>query len=139
MHQNRWKSILGRSLAIWGVLIAAEILHGILRAIWLVPLLGEFRSNQLGVFTGSLIILLIAYPCVSWIGARRWWELWGVGLLWVGLTVGFELGFGRWVLGLSWERLAADYNLARGGLMPLGLVVLLASPWLVAKWRKSRT
>jgi len=49
-----------RSLAIWLVLIVAEILHGILRAIALVPFVDEFRSNQIGVFTGSAIILCIA-------------------------------------------------------------------------------
>jgi hypothetical protein len=50
-----------RSFAIWLVLIAVEIIHGILRAIALVPLVGEFRSNQIGVFTGSAIIFVIAY------------------------------------------------------------------------------
>ena len=49
-----------RCLAIWLLIISAEILHGILRAILLVPLVGEFRSNQIGVFTGSAIILVIA-------------------------------------------------------------------------------
>ncbi len=52
------------------VLIAAEILHGILRAILFVPLVGEFRSNQIGVFTGSAIIVGIAYLTIRWIGAK---------------------------------------------------------------------
>ncbi len=57
---NRWR-VTVRSLAIWLLLIVAEIAHGILRAILLVPMIGEFRSNQIGVFTGSVIILVIAY------------------------------------------------------------------------------
>jgi hypothetical protein len=55
-----------RSLVIWLVLIGAETVHGILRAILLVPLVGEFRSNQIGVFTGSAIILVIAYFTIRW-------------------------------------------------------------------------
>jgi hypothetical protein len=60
-----------RSVLIWLLLIAAEIIHGILRAIALVPLLGEFRSNQIGVFTGSAIILVIASLTIRWIGTTQ--------------------------------------------------------------------
>jgi hypothetical protein len=45
-----------RGMTTWLVLIVAEIVHGILRAIALVPFVGEFRSNQIGVFTGSPIV-----------------------------------------------------------------------------------
>ena len=38
----------------------AEILHGIASGIFLVPHVGEFRSSQIGVFTGSVIILAVA-------------------------------------------------------------------------------
>jgi len=37
--------------------------------------------------------------------------------------------------GLTWERLAADYNVLEGGLMPLGLLVLLLSPLIAGKVR----
>ncbi len=53
-------AIATRAGAIWLVLICAEILHGIARAALLVPHVGEFQSSQIGVFTGSAIILVIA-------------------------------------------------------------------------------
>ncbi|TWU44159.1 hypothetical protein Q31b_16950 [Novipirellula aureliae] len=131
--------IVVHSLAIWLALIVAEIIHGILRAITLVPLFGEFRSNQIGVFTGSAIILVIAYFSIRWIGAESRLERLVVGAIWLLLTVTFELCFGRFVVGLSWERLAADYNLLQGGLMPIGLLVLFFSPMVAAKLREIRT
>ena len=134
---NQLRLVL-RSLTIWLVLIVAEILHGILRTILLVPLVGEFRSNQIGVFTGSAIILVIAYFTIQWIGAKRTLELLTVGFTWLLLTVAFEVLFGRFVMGLSWERLGADYNLLNGGLMPLGLLVLFLSPMIAAKLRAKR-
>jgi len=70
-------------------LIAVEILHSIARGGLLVPLVGEFRSNQIGVFTGSLIILGIALVSVRWIGAARASELPGIGVLWLVLTLAF--------------------------------------------------
>ncbi len=126
--------IVIRSLAIWLLIICAEIVHGILRAVLLVPMVGEFRSNQIGVFTGSAMILVIAYLTIGWIGAKRPKELLLVGLIWLMLTVAFEVLFGRFVVGLTWERIAADYNLLKGGLMPLGLLVLFFSPMISAKF-----
>jgi hypothetical protein len=126
-----------RSLVIWLVLICAEILHRIARGIFLVPHVGEFRSNQIGVFTGSIIILVIAVVFVRWIGATRTMDLLAVGLLWLVLTLAFEVGFGRFVLGASWERLAADYNVLEGGLLPFGMIVLLFAPLIAGKLRGS--
>ena len=60
-----------RFLAVWLILIAAEILHGIARSGFLVPYLGNFRSRQIGVFTGRLIILAVAVATVRWIGATK--------------------------------------------------------------------
>jgi hypothetical protein len=127
--------IAARALAVWLLLIFAEILHGIARAALLVPYVGDFRARQIGVFTGSLIILAIAVAFVRWIGASRVAQLLGVGLYWLGLTLAFEILFGRFVMGASWERLGSDYNVPEGGLLPLGLAVLVLSPLIAGKLR----
>ncbi len=124
-----------RALLVWLLLIAAEIVHGIARAVFLVSQVGQFRSNQIGVFTGSLIIMAIALVFVRWIGACQSFQLLGIGVLWGVLTLAFEIGFGRFVVGASWERLLSDYNVLEGGLMPLGMVVLVLSPWIAGKVR----
>jgi hypothetical protein len=127
--------IAAKALAVWLLLILAEILHGILRGVLLVPHAGEFRSSQIGVFTGSLIILAIALTFVRWIGASRTSQLLGVGVLWLCLTLAFEFLFGRFVVGASWERLVSDYNVLEGGLLPIGMVILALSPWIAGKLR----
>ena len=129
------KTQLVRAFAVWLVLIVAEILHGIARGVFLVPHVGEFRSNQIGVFSGSIIILVIALIFVRWIGASRTTDLLAVGVLWLALTLAFEILFGRFVVGASWERLAADYNLLDGGLLPFGMLVLMLSPLIAGKVR----
>lgn len=128
-------AIVTRAFAVWLVLIVAEILHGIARGIFLVPHVGEFRSNQIGVFTGSIIILAIAVAFVRRIGTSRTSDLLAVGLLWLVLTLAFEVAFGRFVVGASWERLAADYNVLEGGLLPFGMLVLMLSPLIAGKLR----
>jgi hypothetical protein len=116
----------------------AEIAHGVVRAIVWVPWLGEFRSGQLGVFTESFIILVIAYFTICWIGSIGATDLLKVGFLWLTLTVAFEIVVGRLVLGLAWEQIFASYNMAEGGLMPFGLLLLLFSPMITKKLREIR-
>lgn len=102
------------------------------------PWVGEFRSNQIGVLTGSAIILVIAYFTIQWIGATNRSTLLVVGAIWLVLTLAFEVLFGRLVMGASWERIASDYDLLQGGLMPMGLLLLFLSPLIARKLRKFR-
>ena len=62
-------------------------------------------------------------------------DLLGIGLLWLCLTLAFEFLFGHFVVGAAWERLAADYNLVKGGLLPIGMAVLTLAPLIAAKLR----
>jgi hypothetical protein len=52
----------------------------------------------------------------------------------VALTVIFEFSLGA-ALGYSRERMLADYNMAEGGFMTLGLLFMLFAPALAAKAR----
>jgi hypothetical protein len=61
-----------------------------------------------------------------------------VGVLWVALTLAFEVSLGRLVLGYSWDRVLEDYDPTRGGFLSLGMLVLLLSPQIAAKARGSR-
>lgn len=125
-----------RGLAIWFVIIFAESLHGTARRFLLEPYFGDFTARQVSVFTGSLIIFTITFLFIRWTGAKRIGQLLGIGVLWLVLTVGFEILLGRLVLGLSWARITSDYNLREGGLMIFGLLFLTLSPCLAAKARR---
>ena len=131
-------SVVRRALMAWLVLIVAESVHGSVRELWLKPYVGDLWARQIGVFTGMLIILGAAYGCIRWIRAETPRALWLVGLLWVALTLSFEFGLGLLVLGYSWERMLEDYDVTRGGLLALGMVVLLLSPLIAAKVREPR-
>jgi hypothetical protein len=120
--------LLGRAIAIWLLMMLIETVHGVLRAMLLVPRVGDLLARQIGVFTGSLLILAVTYLSLGWL-RLDWPRLRLVaGIVWVFLTLAFEVVLGRFVLGYPWSRLAADYNLARGGLMGLGLLVMLFAP-----------
>ena len=125
-----------RAIVVWLGLIGAEMVHGIVRSIILVPRVGDARARQIGVLTGSLMNLGITYRFIQWIGARTTGALVGIGVVWVVLTVVFEMTFGRFVMRSSWERLRSDYDLAHGGLLPIGLLALAGSPVVAAQIRR---
>lgn len=128
--------MIARSLIVWLLIIFVEFLHGIARAVFLEPYVGNLRARQIGVVIGSLLILAIAVAFVQWIGATSQKQLLAVGLLWVGLTLAFEIAFGRFVMRLSWERLLSDYNPFQGGFLAIGMIILALSPLLAARLRR---
>lgn len=127
-----------RVFAVWLIIICVETVHGIFRTLFLVPLIGDFRARQVGVFTGSLLILFITCLFIRWLRAVNIASLLATGFVWVALTLLFEIGFGRFALGFSWERIASDYDVRRGGFLLFGLIFMLFSPLLAAKLRKMK-
>ncbi len=124
-----------RALAVWGLLMAAETVHGALRTIYLVPAVGDFRSRQIGVATGSLLIVGIVWLLVRWLQAPDRRTQVAIGLLWVALTIGFEIVLGHFVFGFAWSRIGEDFDVRAGGLLPFGMAVLALSPLLAARLR----
>jgi len=136
----------GRTLLVWLLLMAVETAHGILRNLFLTPVVGDFRARQMGVFIGSGLILVVTYLTIRWmLGGTMGGLSHGlaeiplirIGVWWTVLTVGFEFGLGR-AIGRPWTDMLADYDFAHGGLMPFGLVALLCAPWIAARLRASR-
>ena len=124
-----------RAFAVWLVIIGAETLHGILRQLFITPILGDLRARQTGVVVGSAIVLVIAVVFSRWVDARKLQDQLAVGCTWVALTAAFEVGLGA-LLGLTRERMLADYNLAQGGFMAFGLLFMLLAPVLAARVRR---
>jgi hypothetical protein len=125
-----------RGFLIWLLIISAEAVHGISRELFLTPHVGDFRARQIAVFSGTIIIFIIAFFSVKWLRANRLSQLLAVGIIWVCCTIVFELYLGHVILGYSWDHLASDYNIVKGGLLPIGLLCMMLSPFAAAKSRK---
>ena len=125
---------LACAAGIWLTLIAVESIHGVMRRLVLEPRLGDLRARQVSVFTGAVLVALVFWFTLKWLGpqpSRRWWTL---GLLWLALTLAFEIGLGR-ATGMSWDRIASDFDPRRGGFLAFGMLVILVAPRLVAQRR----
>ena len=128
--------VILRALLVWLLIIAAESVHGALRRMLFDPDV-EFVLRQASILTGALIIFAITWACLRWLGVGSTAAALGVGLLWVVLTLVFEIAIGR-AMGLGWTRIASDYDLLHGGLMPLGLVVMALTPWAVRRIKANK-
>jgi len=121
-----------RAVGIWLTLAAAESLHGVMRRLLLEPQLGDLPARQVSVLTGAVLIIMVFWFTLRWLGPqpeRRWWE---IGLLWLTLTLAFEIGLGR-AVGMSWDRIASDFDPRRGGFLGLGMLVILVAPRVLAE------
>jgi hypothetical protein len=126
-----------RALLVWLLLMVAESLHGSLRRVLFDPHI-EFLVRQVSVLTGAVIIFAITWACIGWLRIRTSAGALAVGGLWVVLTLIFEIAIGR-AMGLGWSRIASDYDLLHGGLMPLGLLAMALTPWAVRRLKARQT
>lgn len=124
-----------RALAAWFFIAVAESIHGTLRRIFILPLIGDLRAHQVGMLVASVIIFAIAWACIRWIGARTFSEQLKVGAFWVALMAIFEVCLGL-AFGYSQELILSDYNVAEGRLMIFGMTFMLFAPALAAKARR---
>jgi len=134
MFSEKLTHVLARGFIVWLLIIFAETIHGMARTLLLEPLIGDFRAQQVSVFTGAAMIVVITFVFVRWLKGSGVSDFIEIGMMWVILTVGFELILGRFVMDVSWERIASDYNVFHGGLMLFGLLVMLLAPLLMAKF-----
>ncbi len=124
-----------RGVAVWLIIMAVEVVHGIARTLWLAPIVGDFRARQIAVFTGSALILAVAALFIRWMKPVGPGGALAIGAVWLVLTLAFEVAFGRFVVRATWSRIASDYDLARGGLLPIGLLIETCAPAIAARFR----
>lgn len=124
-----------RAFMIWLLIGLAEVLQGILRVRFLNRRVGDHRARQIGVFAASAIILAITWIAIPWIGTGNMNDLLGIGLFWLVLMLGLDIGFGRLVFHASWDRIFAEFDVRRGGLLGFGMLVIFFAPVLMAKLR----
>jgi len=128
--------VLLRGIAIWLVIMGAETIHGILRSAFISPVIGDLRARQVSVLVGSILILTLTFVFIDRLNASALHQFVLVGIMWVVLTVGFEIVLGRFVMAVSWDRIVSDYNVAQGGLMIFGLLIMLLAPLMIGKLRR---
>lgn len=121
---------MGRYLLAWLPMVVIAVGNGAFREAWLKPRLSELHARQIS--TLFLILLFAVYIAVI----VRIWPLASsrqaaaVGFAWLGLTLAFEFLLGRFVSGLSWRQMLAEYDVAAGRLWVLVPLWVAVAPYV---------
>jgi hypothetical protein len=124
-----------RALAVWLLMLIVASANGALRQAVLIPALGETAGRAVSTVVLAALIALLAWATIAWIAPRTTRDAWLVGALWVALTLAFEFLAGHYLFGTPWPVLLEDYNVRRGRIWILVLIVTAAAPLVSARGR----
>jgi len=129
-------SRLPRALVFWLFLAAVAIVTGALRESVLRPLVGEPWAHWIGTLAVCAIFVFLIGQFVNRLDPTAApSELWTMGIVWVLLTVCFEMVFGRLALGNSWQELLGAYDPGSGRIWWLVLLTVLLAPPMLGRER----
>ena len=121
--------MLIRTVAIWFAILLLASLNGAVRDLFIAPRIGDTIARAISTVVLCGLILLVTWHAIPWIRPLSPRQGLGVGACWLVLTLGFELGAGRYA-GKPWSVILADYDVMRGRIWVLvPIVTFLAPHW----------
>lgn len=128
-------SILFKATGIWLVIVVVAILNGGFREKVLVPAIGATMALPLSGVLLAVLVFLVTLLLISFIGSSEPKIYIWVGILWIVLTLSFEFLFGHFIAGKPWQEIMQVFNIQKGELFTVVLLVTAISPWVAAKLR----
>lgn len=121
-----------RLLLTWLLFIPVAILNGVVRERLYKQIVGELAAHQMSTLILSIAFIIFArYMITDILLSANTGVVIMIGFVWVILTVIFEFGFGRYVDQETWDRLLANYNIFKGRIWSLFLLVELLTPFII--------
>ncbi len=122
------------SFVAWFVLMVLAIINGILRNSYYGKFFSELLAHQISTVIFCIVILVFSFVFFKYSGTTGTPEDYVyVGVMWLIMTVSFEFLFGHYVAGHSLEHLLADYNLLKGRIWLLVLIVAALAPSIACR------
>lgn len=127
--------MIARAVVVWLGLAALATLNGVFRESVLVPRMSETAARAISTLMLSALILIAALAAIGWITPAPHRDAWRIGALWVALTLAFEFLAGHYLFRIPWPEITRDYNIARGRIWLLVLIVTAIAPAAAAALR----
>ncbi|MFO7542253.1 MAG: hypothetical protein R6W97_05490 [Thiobacillus sp.] len=97
--------LVSKAAAGWLLILVCAIFNGAFREEFLVPTVGGVPAFIVSGLLLSLCIVGVSTLLVPWFGPLRASRYGFIGVFWLGLTLAFEFGFGRFVQHKTWTQL----------------------------------
>lgn len=120
--------MLLRATVIWLGILLLAIGNGALRELLISPRTSPQFGHVLSTVLLCVLIAAVAWFTIPWIAPATRSRALAAGGWWLGLTLAFEFLAGHYLFGDSWDKLLADYSIARGRIWPLVPLVTLVAP-----------
>ena len=127
--------MLFKAVLLWFALMLLAVANGTFREFVITPRFGAPVGHVSSTLMLSGLIFLLAWWSIGWMGPRSARDAWTIGLVWLGITIVFEFGFGHFIRHKPWSELLADYAIWNGRIWVLVLVATITAPRLAAGWR----
>jgi hypothetical protein len=119
------------AIGIWLIIVVIAIANGTFRNAVISPKLGDYMGHVISTFILCGIILGITYLFLKFIKIEyNKLDLIIIGIMWVSITLIFEFVFGHYVMKTPWKDLLADYNIFKGRIWVLVLIIDFFAPIL---------
>ncbi|MEW6671730.1 MAG: hypothetical protein AB1427_08495 [Thermodesulfobacteriota bacterium] len=119
----------------WGGMAVLAVLNGALRVKVYGPYMQELSAHQLSTFVGIILMGLYIWVFTGFFLPASSRQAFAIGSMWLIMTILFEFGFGRYLMGNPWSRLLHDYNLFKGRLWMLLLIWITIAPYVFYRIR----
>ena len=125
--------MIGRALAVWFAILLLASVNGAIRSAWLIPRLGETAGRAVSTLMLSGVVFLVTWLTIGWIRPATTFDALKIGVLWLLLMLAFEFLAGHYVFRQPWPALLEDYDISRGRIWVLVLVLVLLAPLWIAR------
>jgi hypothetical protein len=121
-----------RAIVVWLVMLIVASVNGAIRQALLIPALGDDAGRAVSTLILAALIALLTWITIGWIHPRSNGDAWMIGAMWVALTLAFEFLAGHYLFGTTWPVLLEDYDVMRGRIWILVLIVTAVAPRVAA-------
>jgi hypothetical protein len=119
----------------WFGVVVLGLLNATIRQVVYAKYVGELAGHQISTLTFAVLVGLYAWVLSGFLKLTSPEEANGVGLMWMVLTVIFEFGLGRYVVGDPWGKLLGDYNILEGRVWGLFILWVALAPYVFYRVR----
>lgn len=120
------------------ILVAtAEMLLGIFRTLYLNKILGAKCAKRFAILPALILCLIICYFYVPVIGINTKKGLYLLGVALSTFMFLFDITIGRFLMKLQWATIFDDFNILKGNLLAIGLILMSLCP-LLAYYLKTK-
>lgn len=124
-------------LGAWLVMLLVSVANGALREFTYGRHMSELAAHQLSTATSIVLLAGVIRACVRLYPPASGSQAWGLGLMWLLLTMAFEFLFFHYLGGHPWSELLANYNVRQGRLWVLVLIWIACAPYLFLLLQRS--